>query len=89
MTKAELVTELAKKNNISKATAERVFNSFIGVAKETLKKEGRLALAGFGSFVVTQRKARKGRNPKTGRPIDIKASKAVKFRAGSALKQSI
>lgn len=89
MTKAELVAELAKKANLTKADTERVLNSFIDVAKKTLKKEGRLALAGFGSFVVSKRKARKGRNPQTGEPIKIKASKVVRFKAGKALKEKL
>jgi DNA-binding protein HU-beta len=61
MTKAELVAEIAKKSELSKADTERAINAFVDVAKKTLKKEGRLALAGFGTFVVSKRKARKGR----------------------------
>jgi DNA-binding protein HU-beta len=89
MTKAELVAEIAKKSNLTKADAERALNSFVDIAKKTLKKEGVLALAGFGSFVVSKRKARKGRNPQTGEEIKIKASKVVRFRAGKALKGSL
>ena len=89
MTKAELVAEIAKKSKLSKADAERAINSFVDVAKKTLKKEGRLALAGFGSFVVSKRKARKGRNPRTGEAIKIKASKVVRFKAGKALKEKL
>jgi DNA-binding protein HU-beta len=89
MTKAELVAEIAKKSKLSKADAERAMNSFVDVAKKTLKKEGRLALAGFGSFVVSKRKARKGRNPRTGETIKIKASKVVRFKAGKALKEKL
>ena len=89
MTKAELVAEIAKKSKLTKADAERALNSFIDIAKKTLKKEGGLALAGFGTFVVTKRKARKGRNPQTGEEIKIKARKVVRFRAGKALKGSL
>jgi len=89
MTKAELVAEIAKKSKLTKADAERALNAFIDTAKKTLKKEGGLALAGFGSFVVSKRKARKGRNPQTGEEIKIKASKVVRFRAGKALKGSL
>ena len=89
MTKAELIAEMSKKSALSKADSEKALNSFIDVAKKILKKEGKLALAGFGSFVVTKRKARKGRNPQTGESIKIKASKTVKFRAGKALKEKI
>lgn len=89
MTKAELVAEIAKNSKLSKADAERAINSFVGVAKKILKKEGRLALAGFGTFVVSKRKARKGRNPRTGETIKIKASKVVRFKAGKALKEKL
>jgi len=89
MTKAELVAEIAKKSKLSKADAERALNSFIDTAKKVLKKEGGLALAGFGSFIVSKRKARKGRNPQTGEVINIKASKTVRFRAGKALKEKL
>ncbi|MCG2777243.1 MAG: HU family DNA-binding protein, partial [Desulfobacterales bacterium] len=54
-----------------------------------LKKEGKLALAGFGSFIVSERKERQGRNPQTGETMTIKASKTVRFRAGKALKESL
>ena len=89
MTKAELVAAIAKSSKLTKADAERALNSFVDVAKKTLKKEGKLALAGFGSFVVAKRKARKGRNPQTGEEIKIKASKVVRFKAGKALKEKL
>jgi len=89
MTKAELITEIAKKSSLTKADAEKALNSFILVTRKTLKKEGKLALAGLGSFVVSKRKARKGRNPQTGETIKIKASKVVRFKAGKALKESL
>ena len=89
MTKAELIAEIAKKSKLSKADAERALNAFIDTTKKILKKEGKLVLTGLGSFVVSKRKARKGRNPQTGEPINIKASKVVRFRAGKALKGSL
>lgn len=89
MTKGELVAEISKKSGLTKADAERSLNAFVDVSKKTLKKEGKLALAGFGSFVVTKRKARKGRNPRTGEAIKIKAGKVVKFRPGKSLKESV
>lgn len=89
MTKAELVAAVAKQTKLTKADAERALNAFIDVAKKTLKKEGRLALAGFGTFVVTKRKARKGRNPQTGETIKIKARKVVRFKAAKALKEKL
>jgi DNA-binding protein HU-beta len=89
MTKAELVGEMANTAGMTKADAEKSLNAFLDVAKKTLKKEGKLTLAGFGSFVVAKRKARKGRNPQTGEPINIKAGKVVRFRAGKSLKESV
>lgn len=89
MTKAEIVAEIAEKNKLSKADAERILNSLVDIAVGTLRREGRFALAGFGSFVVSERKAREGRNPQTGEPIHIPASRTVRFRAGKALKESL
>ena len=89
MTKSELIAGMAEKCNLSKADAERALNALVDLAKKTLKKEGRFALAGLGSFAVTTRKARKGRNPQTGEVINIKESKAVRFRAGKSLKESL
>ena len=89
MTKAELIAGIAKDTGLTKADAERALNSFLALSKATIKKEGRLPLAGFGTFVVVSRKARTGRNPQTGAPIQIKASKVVRFRAGKELKDSM
>jgi DNA-binding protein HU-beta len=89
MTKAELIAEIAKKSEATKAETERAMNAFIDVAKRTLKKDGKLTLAGFGTFAVAKRKARKGRNPQTGEAIKIKAKKVVRFRAGKALKDKL
>jgi len=89
MTKAELIAGIAKESDLTKADAEKALNSFLEIAKKTLKKEGRLALAGFGSFSVNKRKARTGRNPRTGEAIKIKAKKVVKFKAGKGLSDSI
>jgi DNA-binding protein HU-beta len=89
MTKAELIAGIAKESDLSKADAEKALNSFLEIAKKTLKKEGRLSLAGFGSFSVNKRKARTGRNPRTGETIKIKAKKVVKFKAGKGLSDTI
>ena len=89
MTKAELIAGIAKDTGLTKADAERALNSFLALSKATIKKEGRLPLAGFGTFVVVSRKARTGRNPQTGKPIQIKASKVVRFRPGKELKESM
>ncbi|MEW6326907.1 MAG: HU family DNA-binding protein [Thermodesulfobacteriota bacterium] len=89
MTKAELVTKVAEEAGIKKVEAEKAINTLLGAVKEVLKKEGRMALTGFGTFTVSKRKARTGRNPQTGQPIKIKAAKAVKFRPGKDLKNYI
>jgi len=89
MTKAELVSTMASKAEISKATAEKALNAFISAVTEALKKGNKVALVGFGTFEVVKRAARKGRNPRTGEEIKIKASKAPKFRPGKALKKAV
>ena len=89
MTKSDIIAEIANKSNLTKADAEKALNSFVEITKDTLKKEGRLALAGFGSFIVSERKERQGRNPQTGETMTIKASKTVRFRARKALKESL
>ncbi len=89
MTKAELVAMVAEKANMTKAGAERAINAFLDAAVEALTKDDKITLTGFGTFAVEQRKARKGRNPRTGEEINIPASKVVKFRAGKELKDSV
>ena len=88
MTKAELVAGIAQETRLTKADSERALNALLGIAKATIKKDGRFPLAGFGTFVVVNRKARTGRNPQTGQPIQIKASKTVRFRPGKELTKS-
>ncbi len=89
MTKSELVASMASKADISKAAAEKALNAFIASVTEALKKGDKVALVGFGTFEVVKRAARKGRNPRTGQEIKIKASKAPKFRPGKGLKKAI
>ena len=89
MTKAELVGKIAAKANITKASAERSLNSFLDAVKDALTKDGKLTLTGFGACAVETRKARKGRNPRTGAEIQIPASKVVKFRPGKNLKDAV
>lgn len=89
MTKAELIAGIAKSTGLTKADSDRALNSFLNIAKATIKREGRLPLAGFGTFVVVNRKARTGRNPQTGQPITIRASRVVRFRPGKELKETI
>ena len=89
MTKADLVEKIAAKAGMTKAAAEKALNAFLASVQDVLAKEGKLTLTGFGTFAVESRKARKGRNPRTGAVISIPASKVVKFRAGKTLKDSV
>jgi DNA-binding protein HU-beta len=90
MTKAELVEKMAKDAGISKAAAATALNSMTdGITKALKKKDGKVTLVGFGTFSKVRRKARTGRNPQTGEALKIKASNAVKFKAGKALKDAI
>ncbi len=89
MTKAELIESVANNSNISKADASRAVDSVLSGITDALKNGEKVTLVGFGAFSVTERKARKGRNPRTGEEIDIAASKSPKFSAGKALKEAI
>ena len=89
MTKAELVGFMAKKAGITKGKAEGALNAFTGAVTGALKKGNKLALTGFGTFSVSNRKARMGRNPQTGAAIRIKATKVPKFVAGKSLKEAV
>ena len=88
MIKGDLINEVAKVVNTKKEAQEAVDCVFSSITK-ALKKGDTVTLIGFGTFKVTQRKARKGRNPQTGEEIDIKASKAPKFTPGKALKEAV
>jgi DNA-binding protein HU-beta len=89
MTKADLVAKIAAKASISKVGSERSLNAFLEAVQEILVEEGRLTLTGFGTFSVESRKARTGRNPRTGAAIKIPASKVVKFHPGKNLKEAV
>jgi nucleoid DNA-binding protein len=89
MTKAELITKMAAGAKISKAAAGKALDSFLDGVKMALKKEQRVTLVGFGTFAVSKRKARKGRNPRTGKEIKIPARKVPKFTAGKAFKDAV
>jgi DNA-binding protein HU-beta len=89
MTKAELIAAVAGEAQVRKVDAEKAINSLVRIVSATLKKSGRLALAGFGTFAVAERKAREGRNPQTGKPIKIPATKVVKFKPGKQLKDLV
>jgi len=85
MNKAQLIEAMANKAGLTKADAKKALDAFIETTSEALKGEDRVALIGFGSFSVSTRVARTGRNPQTGKPIDIPAKKVIKFKAGSEL----
>lgn len=89
MNKAELVEAMASEAGLSKADSKKALDAFINTTTQALKKEDRIALVGFGSFSVSKRAARKGRNPQTGKEINIKAKKVVKFKAGADLQSKV
>ena len=89
MNKTELVAAMAKETNLSKKDVEAVLKSFTDVVADELKKGGKIQLVGFGTFEVSERAAREGRNPQTGETMTNAASKAPKFKAGKALKDMV
>ncbi len=89
MTKAELIDKIASGANLTKTDASRALDAFLNVVQTALKKGQKVTLVGFGTFSVAKRKARKGRNPRTGEIIKIPAAKVPKFSAGKALKTEI
>ena len=89
MNKAELIDAMAAGAGLSKADAKRALDAFVGSTTDALKKGDRVALVGFGSFSVSTRAARKGRNPQTGQEINIAAKKVVKFKAGADLSTKV
>ena len=89
MNKTELVAAMAEQTNLSKKDAEAALKAFIDVVSEELKKGEKVQLVGFGTFEVSERAAREGRNPQTGKTMKIAACKAPKFKAGKALKDAV
>ena len=89
MNKTELVAAIAENAEISKKDAEKAVKAFVEVITEELKKGEKVQLVGFGTFEVTSRAAREGRNPQTGNTMKIAACKAPKFKAGKALKDAV
>lgn len=89
MNKMELVAAIAEEASLSKKDAEKALKAFTDVVAGELKKGGKVQLVGFGTFEVSERAAREGRNPQTGESMKIAASKNPKFKAGKALKDSI
>jgi DNA-binding protein HU-beta len=87
MTKQELINRVAKDANLSKASAERALNAMTDNVSKCLRKKDKITLTGFGTFMVSKRRARTGRNPQTGAPINIKAANVPKFKAGKQLKE--
>lgn len=89
MNKTELVAVVAEQADISKKDAEKVLKAFVDVVTEEMKKGEKVQLVGFGTFEVSERAAREGRNPQTGKTMKIEACKAPKFKAGKALKDAV
>jgi DNA-binding protein HU-beta len=89
MNKTQLIEHIAATTDLSKAAAGRVLSTVLESVSKTLKKGGTVSLTGFGSFSVTQRKARIGRNPKTGDALKIKAAKVPQFRPSKGLKDAL
>ena len=89
MNKAELVAAVAEKAELSKKDSEKALKAFVDVVTEELVKGEKIQLVGFGTFEVSERPAREGRNPQTGEKMTIEASKAPKFKAGKALKDLV
>ena len=89
MNKTELVAAIAEQTQLSRKDAEAALKAFIDVVSEELKKGEKVQLVGFGTFEVSERAAREGRNPATGEAMTIKASKSPKFKAGKALKDVV
>ena len=89
MNKTELVAAIAEQTQLSRKDAEAALKAFIDVVSEELKKGEKVQLVGFGTFEVSERAAREGRNPATGEAMTIKASKSPKFKTGKALKDMV
>lgn len=89
MNRTELVAAMAEKTQLSKKDAEAALKAFVDVVSEEMKKGEKVQLVGFGTFEVSERAAREGRNPQTGEVMTIAASKTPKFKAGKALKDLV
>lgn len=89
MNKTQLVDLIASNANISKVTAKKTLNAFVEVSTQILKQDGKVSISGFGSFSVTQKSGRIGRNPRTGATIKIAPKRVVKFKPGAELNAQI
>ena len=89
MNKAELIDAIASKAGLTKIDAKKALEAYVDATSKALKKGDRVALVGFGSFSVSKRAARTGRNPQTGKAIKIAAKKVVRFKAGADLSKTV
>lgn len=89
MNKTEFISVIAEKAELSKKDAEKALKAFTDVVEEELKKGEKIQLVGFGTFEVSERAAREGRNPQTGETMKIEACKVPKFKPGKALKDAV
>ena len=89
MNKAQLIDAIAEKSGLTKADAKKALDAFVEATSDALKNGDRVALIGFGSFAVSTRSARTGRNPQSGAPIQIPSKKVVKFKPGAELTDAI
>ena len=89
MNKSELINAIATEAGLTKTSAGKVLDTFMNTVTDVLKSGGQIVLPGFGSFSTGNRSARQGRNPQTGKVIQIKASRVAKFKAGKKLKEAV
>lgn len=89
MNKTQLIDAIAEKSGLTKAASKKALEAFVATVGEALHKDEKVALVGFGSFSVSERSARTGRNPQTGKTIEIAAKKVVKFKAGAELEAQL
>jgi DNA-binding protein HU-beta len=89
MKKQDFIKAVAESANVSQTTASDCFDAVVGTITESLQKGDKLTFVGFGTFSVKERAARQGRNPRTGKTIEIKAAKIPSFKAGKALKDAV
>ncbi len=89
MNKGQLVDQMAQAAGISKNAAERALNGFMDAVTDALASGDKVTLIGFGTFSVSERKARTGRNPQTGEPLEIPAKKVVRFKPGTRLSEAV
>ena len=89
MNKTELISAMAAKSGLTKKDSEKALKAFEEAITETLVAGGKVQLVGFGTFDVAERAAREGRNPQTGEPMSISASKAPRFKVGKALRDAV